>query len=93
MAKSGTQAGEIANGISELIAALNIEKRMTEQEARKQGYYSAADAAPATGLSISTTQRKLKTAADAGILERVTATLAVGGTGQFYKLIKKGTQK
>lgn len=93
MAKSGTKAGEVAQGIQDLIAALNFEKRPTEAEARAQGYYSAADATKAMGLSASTAQRKLKAAADAGILERVTATLTVGGTGQFYRHTKKGATK
>lgn len=93
MEKSGTKAGEVAQGIQDLIAAINFQRRLTEAEAKSQGYYSAIDAAKAMGLSASTAQRKLKAAADAGLLERVTATLPVGGTGQFYRHTKKGAKK
>lgn len=89
MAASRIQASEVAHGISDLIAALNYERRVTEPEARKLGYYSAADAAKAMGISTSTVQRRLKVAAEAGILERVAVTLDIGGMGYFYRAAKK----
>jgi DNA-binding Lrp family transcriptional regulator len=89
MAASRVQASEIAQGIGDLIAALNYERRVTEPEARRLGYYSAADAAKAMGISTSTVQRKLKVSTEAGILERVAVTLDIGGMGYFYRAKNK----
>lgn len=88
MAARKIQTREIAHGIGDLIAALHFEKRMTETEAKRQGYYSVNDAAKAMDLSSQTAQRRLREAVDAGVLERVTVALDVKRVGYYYRPLK-----
>lgn len=90
MAARTIQSREIATGISDLISALDVELGMTDQEARRAGYYSPRDAATAMGLALCTAQRRLKAAHIAGTVERVKINFSVGGAGYYYRPLKQG---
>lgn len=92
MATSKIQTSAVANSITDLISAIGATKAVKQEDAVKRGYYSSHEAAKAMGLNISTTQRKLKAACDAGIIEKIRVSLNVGGIAYYYRPRKKGAK-